>query len=1270
MKPRNQLRLGMALLSAAALWILPASSAKAQTCNEQSLVTTVTPRVTKFIQDLKIAKSRGDAETMLKSFHENYELFLKPLLEQCPKPMRVKICSYECQKQIAEYYYFQAADVPYYLNTTRPDLQAPERLLEFATQGIDFIKNNRAASKDEAPGDFRDYLLKGGFLNLLLTRLYMTAGDILYQQTSEPRLQRLQYLTAEATGRELEKDYLKDAQAFYNKANWELQSAALEIPQSDAFFSSLAVDSLSLQNELGQRLNSIKKGYLFLDIDPEEFTQVPFAELRLKLDDVMGRLLMAEQNIESLRSRWVDAKAGNDVEKINEDLRKRDVSVAQSAYRIAQLEGLASKMSDEISSKLNSVEASKDSLAYEQNKFEFQFQLKLKMEELDNRAVVIEKQNEIEMLQIDQTKTERKLNDLRWFMDWQIAVTNLKIQVSQLESEIANLDSQIKVNDNRKNQAENRKGINDLSINSSHKTKEDSLNQETALRREKVEIAEQQLIGLESQICSTHVRLSFLGMTPPAYRFKKYDCQIPQFTISETQYNEQMCGAKGLREQMSTQEIKTVANALCQIGIDTIPAEFQKDPEVASMIVGCPGKLNGQTSKDFANAILTKELNLANAEIHAATEARNRMIATIKEIQKIINISNGTRGGLELALSGLEAAAVGLTMIPETTVCICGLGSGTSTRFPAPKEGALIAVDALRGKLDRFVNWAQFQAENQKEILNLNNQLKEYENSLETVRFSTEVRKYHSLQAIAEITGQSLNTRNQVLERMLQKGMTVLDCRKQVESTKENVASVTAEHSRLVAEVAALGYRNENLDLSIASELLKRQREDNTIGILELENKNLQLDIASIETETETLRKVKTHANSRKTLLTNLQSDVNDMEKKGMELSTAVTELENMRKDKVVALSNTEIDQVKKVIQNNQSFTQNMVQFADRAYKLEVLDLDLRNELLAFKSKIAGDVASERGKIIDSLNAQEKVLSSGAREKVFLASEENMAEFEKGVPAFVQEKRDRLKEANRLLILLRNQVNNLAALKGENPLSLSHTDPVITVKNHTDAVKIKSLLELPLWDNKQQIITKTARITVPFDSAFARQLASQQRASFEISPFSRGQMDGLGYYSMWSTDFDGDAHGLSQNLLLIDMNMVVKVSNCPDAESKRFVIKHSGQGVVFKEASETDATMLPQLVISASRKYAPSYYTPSDLTVDNIRAFWTKTFFINNFLKGDPPPNFSGMGSIPPLLGLPLIGQYEITLDNPNEGCSYQNAGFTLYFTYAVQHRD
>ncbi len=100
--------------------------------------------------------------------------------------------------------------------------------------------------------------------------------------------------------------------------------------------------------------------------------------------------------------------------------------------------------------------------------------------------------------------------------------------------------------------------------------------------------------------------------------------------------------------------------------------------------------------------------------------------------------------------------------------------------------------------------------------------------------------------------------------------------------------------------------------------------------------------------------------------------------------------------------------------------------------------------------------------------------------------------------------------------------------------------------------------------------------------------------------------------------------------------------------------------------------MVPSLVVTQPRTLFPSYIHLNQYSgslVEQVYQYWQKNHFLQSFLDTAPPNEASTWNGVLPFMGLPVLGTYQLALNNPPTGCSYDDANFYLEVAYASDPR-
>lgn len=1214
----------------------------------------------KFIGDMKIAKVRGDIKAMTDAF-----VTFSPIAESCKEKLK-NFCTFDCHIQLAEFHLFMASEISYYYSKASSDsdvqLLKPEDLESHVNDGLAVVKRAQSIVATNGKGDFRDFLKRNAQFHLIKAKLLVASGDNWYQTISSARIERLKYINGSATEKpgqssESESSNQNIAKAQYEEAMWTLQEAIIDVPE-ETMFDGIRSEVLSLVHDVERRLNSLNKGFLFLNIDPEQFTSLSISKLRDELTTLGSKIQAVETKIEGVIQNWIEAKGNQDVNKINEMRRSKDMSINSSSYKIAKMEGAAKEFTEQISQQLQELNSQEQGYEYEIRRKKAIFGLKSKLAELTHRQDIIEKRKDIDILSFKGDKLGREISNLQWLINWNVAKANLELQLSTFESQISEHESRKSIYGNKIDQVElqksayeNRKKISNARIaeyNSSIKLNE----------TERDKIYKENLKSLEAKICTHVINMKYLSRTElTEYEFVESECDIDiADKLSSKQYLEKTCE---LRKNLAEENVTTVKDALCRVGIDNIPNHIIEDNELSCGNV---------TEFSRAKEIFEMEMDLAEKEISNNAAKRDRIKKQLETLRDNFRDMKTLKASLKATEAVAAAAYMTSATFPKTTTCACGLAAGVSVTTDLSKA-ASVAFSIAKGALEHGIDWKEFEIKYHNQIDQLNSDLNTAIANLSAENFAKQIKNKRAIKALAEITGRSLNLSQELVEAALKEESVTVDCDKNGADLNQQIEVIQSEYEGLIAETKKLKLRKSNIDLAIESENRNIRIEQTNIKNYDLSLAELDIEINSIQKNIATTDKLIKDINARKALVTGLKSNVTNLATEVERKTVALKNVSKLKEAKSLAISDLEYDQVSTVIRSEKTYTSRLLDTIDQLEENQSIEDSFKKELRAYQSKVNGQISKERTTILNYID--ESSSTTGATQKVFLATQQELSRMVRGVPHFISTKRQMLERANLYLTLLRNKVDALISLKGStNPLSLANTKNVTYIKTHADLEKAKSLIQDEYWSpeapsHESKINVQVTKIDIPSDSGLARTLASKRQAIFEISP--SGRLPSANF-SLWSTDFDPDNFGLVQNLLLVDMNLRVdfEQSTCT---SRLYVLEHLGFGYTFREMSSDDDRLVPNLVVTQRRVKTPNYYidmSPQS-KAQKVMDFWTQDHYVQSFLQQGGPPN-SPSGTLP-MMGLPLVGNYRLTLSKPSEGCSFENASFTIIAAYATDPR-
>lgn len=1229
-----------------------------------------------FLRDMKIASVRGDIVQMQSSF----EAFYSDELANCEPLELLQVCGFDCHMQIGQYRLFMASDLAFYSSeggsgtSTEPIL--PENLNEQATIGIEFLEKQRSKLLGELPAEgaqttapLRNYLVQLANYDLLRARLLMARGDVHYQSISEARLKKVLHDVADATdgatarNRGLDVDH-DIVETNYKEALWTVAEATMGMPKNQPF-DDIRVDYIELQHDLSERLRSVSEGNLFIGINPDEFSPFTIDKLRVELRDIQDRVRLIEGKVEQLLQSWLNAKGVQAAQNVDEERFQANRSANLSMYRIGQLEDMSAAFNNEIGEKRQVLKDETRALEFQQGVARLEADLQSKMLELNHRRESIEARREIEVLDLAKEQTLREISDIRWLMNWKISKTNLEIQVSSYESQLTQYKrEQVRI-ENEKRQIALRVAALEIEMQNSDEAILQSSERITVLENRAGDIWAEQEKSFIARICQLESEIAFLGANPTKPLVEPVSCPAITVSYDRDQYLGAMCGGEdqdnGLRKQIADAGINKLAMVLkCVIGEASLPDGVMEilDDEPGA----CPASFAPDATRiEMAKKIFEKEQAFAEQQFIDLGEQVREMQAQLRKVDSDFATSIRSQKNFSNSMTALGTAMTIASQLPKKGA-VAGAGGGPLfflDEYPAVAS----AYNTYRDYEQSNLSIKEFERSRGQAITSMQSAISRLKDKLDLEPLHNELRRIHAAKAMQEIRGQALQMEQQLREQVLRARSVVVECQGDRSKWEHNVSTALLRHDQLIAEMIIAQATNELIAQDVNIENSRIRQQENVREIADLRVQELGVKVEGLETELGLVRELVGLVEIRKGKILGLNGELTSLEREETAQRAALEDLSKLYETKTLALSDAEKRHVEAVIVQERSQTERLLDGITSLEGVYGQDSDLVKNLQAFQGDISSRIAQERDNLINRTLAQD---DAGEKEQIFVATQEQIATFIKGVPTYLRNKRRLLERGNMMLNLLRSRVGALTSLTrtGESELDL------VFVRTGDDLERMARLTSDKARWSREQVITEMSRIVIPRDSGLARTLSAKSSSYFEITPYARGRSEQLGHFAIWSRDFDPDRFGMTQNLMLIDF-MVGVFFPMPACHERRYALIHRGAGFTFKEASGDDPTMLPALKVGASRVSTATYLSLADFGEERLRPiqqFWARNHYLHNFLReGMGPPN--DINANMPLMGAPLIGSYELNLPLAPEGCDYEDASYIFYPVYAKSAR-
>jgi hypothetical protein len=1234
---------------------------------------------------LKIANFRADVKYMGEIARE-LEQFLSTCGDEATGRLAIA-CDFDCHLQLARHRLFLAASMPFLSSASgvsRNDTPlSPQASQEFGRQGLEFAdrglrilarqQGNDGGTADGEAAMYRTFVRQLVGLSAVKIQLLMNTGDVWYQTVSEARVQALDFLVTDTLGAVggaalAGQPNLAKAYTQYEAAMWVLVETKMDIP-GESTYDDLRADLLLQESDLTARMDSARKGFLFLNIDPMQFTTIQFEELQAALAESEQRLAEVERNVEALVERWYANKEGEATRALDEQRTIRSQQVNLVAHKIGKLEHEAQVFSTTVQQEINAVDAERDTFGFRQQIRSLEIELATKIAEFENQRRQINDRQELDLIVMSKEAEIERRNELRWLLNWEMTQMNLDLQISSLESQITEYDRQSERNTNQLEQSVRQRQIVQTQITNSQKAIERANDAITELHLRQTDIYARRR-GLDrEQLCGIENQLAFIGEAPTQaftpLLAGELPCQTATPAFTRNQYQTQMCGPdgqSGLRAQLNSTQVQARAFLMkCVIGdadfsdLEPMMADEQMIKSDVSLsqelaAVSC-GSFN-QSQTDFAKKLYESEKAIYARRKTDLEEARGQVQNQLTEVAAFFTAFTATTQVAQLALTIAQSANATVSAIPEVSVCACGMSSGAITTIK-PSMVTRSALDTAQSILSAIIATGHITQANVNEINGLGQRLTQLSQGIGQLDLEKALKARALIDTHFQLAGRLAQGAEDVKELTLQGSMAAVDCQSQDLGIDEQVSRLKSDHQRIMAGLDLQARENDLLSFQITDQQRTIDRLTNEIAILNLELDKIGLSEAQLNADNTHIGELVAATNGRIDRVRQAQTTVTGLADESNASTNVINELRERQQAKMLALSDNELAFVEQRITQSRGNTEILVAGLNEAKDLGLKSRALQDSILKFQGDIqkqVGDQQEEMTKLVTQID------DPATRKNLFIATQETLADMMKGIPEYLVSKQRTLETANRLMHLMRRRFEVVQAFTGE-----GETVPEVYVRNATQLrAMVEDIVNKRFFDERQ-INIDVAEVVVPANSGFARKLALDETVEFEVTPFASTDalMKANGYFALWSPNKFRDR----KNLTLID-TFIGTDYQCTGAQWNRFALQHRGNGFVFKPVTKGSTEVRADLAVGPERLALQTFFNQADSRdeITRIIRYWVQDRYqARKFPRAPGPSNDTSL--ILPYLGAPLIGSYRLSLQPSN--CPFDGAVFTIYFIFA-----
>ncbi|WP_257450579.1 coiled-coil domain-containing protein [Archangium lipolyticum] len=1282
--------------------------------------------ITQLVSALRIANYRADVLLMEKSFKE-----LDGLLQStgCAS-MAPLLCDAECAYQLANVQLFRATGYPLMRETSNAwfpsdppggngevrdpyEAQAMQGVQRVEQALKNLARQQQAAGSTSNPMDLplNRFLKAHARLNSLKARLFVAAGDIWYRKASFSRLDNLQYQVAETLG---EDDRAKkkgteyyNAATYYDQAFWVILEARSSLPAANAdLFGSELSTLTSLESDVNTRLDSVRKGYLYLNIDPEQLTGNSLAALSRQLVGQREAIRRQEGELRQQMDTWAAKFTTHTNQQLDLANQQNSRVLDLEVYKLAQMQATAGRLTQELRAQVELIDRSMPKFQLEQRIKAIEATLAREQLELSHQLQRIKTQTEQDLLGLEKEAINSRLDDLRFSIDMTMAEYNFAMQVEALLAQKEELDRQYLAGNAELDILEARKGqvqksieaaqwriaLTELVINK-YKTA-----QETSFKSARIPIVE--------QICAVDAELAFYSNSQAHSGYSDpvsgHSCTVPTPGTNQELNLEKICAARDLLKKDQLANIKKIRACIkagtgpgtatgtgtdtgivdCGNGIvigartvtgtvtvtDTVP-----DTGTATGNESC-STMTG-TEKSVFDAV--KNLSAANqAVINQRKAALGKMACAIAEktaeLRKAENAAIGIeaiKGSIELAWAAAAIAAA----VPDGETGMVGIFPVKTFRIAeSAAQAAQVAAQGVSNVTSFAYQMAQFHHQleseklfNKQELLDIANQLEAIQHELNVEKWSNERELAEISVRLAELDGEYANVKN---EQEVQR----------IECDGEKANRVATEAKLLRSRAGLVGQLQQNADESALVQFdIHEQENGRAQAQTEIERLNLEMleynrQQEKVRLDQQKLTGMKAAIDRQISMARGYQASVKSLQGEYSDTKTLLKAINEKLKDSIVLREQKEREFVSAVLA--QSGKVAFSEIADLKSKLAQLDDadQLVAQVHALEQKLAVEVEGSYKNILAIVrkNIEAGGGQSETANTLFWDFENLAAELSRGAGDMLDYKRRLLENANFTYNLYRSRYNVLAQFAGDvapiseeyafisNAMELERVLADCSGLDTNEICKPRSLV----WDSKNMTGT-VAEFTLENTSTLLQLLLAEGRVRFEISPYGQSLANSqrLGNLVLWHENL----MNTESPMLLVHAMALADGSSC----GSKAVVRHLGSGTLFSPMSRDNAAPQASLVVRKPTDLELPVWTNAELGLWTARS---DTFRSGSFTAAglETVLQSDRVGKLEyPLVGLPLIGTYELIATPSFVGClsGSSTSKLKLGFIYVVK---
>lgn len=1265
---------------------------------------------------LKIANFRADVGYM-----DAMKTELKALLDSCQAPegatgengallssaekqkerMRQLglVCDWACFANLGTYYLFMASDYKLLSLSNSAvnagETQHAEEAAALADEGRDVVELGlRVIARQQGPeASIREFYRQNAVLNNLKLQLQIAKGDVWYQSLSNMAITRIAQGAAESinpatpalgeacTPENKQACALGYAMAYYEDALWSAIEAETDIPAGSAY-DDLRISLQEILIDLNRRRDSIRAGHLYLNIDPDAYTNITFEELSGLLRPVVARLTELDAKIQNHIQTWQAEVTNQNYRQIDEANIKKQEGIALKGHQIGLMEAEAASAVAKLNQEKDALDSSMALMDRQKAMKLMEFELQRVQRDIAWQQQQLEARTEKELLALSKADDLQLQGRLRWLINMSITNMNLDMQELALEAQSVEYGRQLENNRLQKDLMNSAIG---------------QLNQQVMAEKENIKIAQLQIDslnkskndyylssrhGLRAEICRVELEWDYLGLEsamPDEFKVTRYpptgveDDACGQTPTPDRRYDlmQDLCKEAGLYQKLHEKQIDgLVAFYACVDTTDLLKiggnsesdalGGVSKEAFVSRMQAADPSfELPECASLGLAKShfnqmkkVVDNELAMIDQE-WAGIERSKHHILKINDFKITARITRMNLEDILTAFESIEPTLAGKYIIAA------GLASGTAVNLG---EQASALTSRARSALALWDKITDFELEKRQ----FNQQIEELARAADATITRKNLAIYRQEQALLQLGYQSdLDT----IKQLYQHRISMNGCQKEDVALRTDAIRLVQSHRNLTSQLQGLLIKNDQIDLDIQMQERRIDQYNNNLAVLDQRIEDEQKKLENLEKDRQSLESLKTNVNKRIGLVVDTRVQVNNLVDQEGSVSERIAQVHQSEADAVFALSAAERVHLDAVLSGEKAKTAELAELEAQIIEDLRASTSISQEISAKMASTKEMVADLQSDIVDASIEINESDTSAEKEQAFLASQEQLASLLPGVPELIKAKRQMMPTVNYVLNLIRSRYRAISGLGNEGFNTAVIQGEIGSGAYVTKVAQVQSIYQN--WTeknilNESPINIEKPVIKIPQSSAFAQQLVEKGRVVFSVNPRVSGntkeetltKMADAGYLSLWDAALDNG------NPRLVDVmaGFTVAGTSC-DNESPNFTLRHMGFGYTYP-TSTSDTMELPAIAVGpdvtasqAFLKDVPDLEKPGMSRYKAKLAIWDASPRVNTFDRENQGADAARY------LGLPVAAHYELILHKSD--CVYDASG-DIYLFLAV----